>query len=210
LRNRDRRVNTKRRAAVNPRAISLSFEKTTGRLTAARVAIADAAGHGITWFPARWSNLLRFNGFSDDVHRYAAEFQLKPGLERCQISLRRPHGPIATTDPWNDHIKRRLSRRGGPKMPLPSVNTSYILWIYFRRPAMQKTLTRHGNSYALVIDKPILELLRVTPETPFEILTDGNVLLLTPIRDPKEEKKFKEALRTTHQRIGRALKKLAE
>ena len=33
---------------------------------------------------------------------------------------------------------------------------------------MIKTLTKHGNSYALVIEKPILELLRVTPDTPFE------------------------------------------
>ncbi|MDR0378915.1 MAG: AbrB/MazE/SpoVT family DNA-binding domain-containing protein [Candidatus Accumulibacter sp.] len=33
---------------------------------------------------------------------------------------------------------------------------------------MIKTLTRHGNSYALVIDKPILELLNIAPETPLE------------------------------------------
>lgn len=75
---------------------------------------------------------------------------------------------------------------------------------------MQKTLTRHGNSLALVIDKPILELLRATPKTTFEVLTDGNSLLLTPVRDPKEEKKFEKALRMTHKRFGRALKKLAE
>ncbi|MFH0964568.1 MAG: AbrB/MazE/SpoVT family DNA-binding domain-containing protein [Planctomycetota bacterium] len=75
---------------------------------------------------------------------------------------------------------------------------------------MMKTLTRHGNSYALVIDKPILEILRATPETAFEILTDGNSLLLTPVRDPEEEKKFKDALKMTHERFGRALKKLAE
>ena len=71
-------------------------------------------------------------------------------------------------------------------------------------------MTRHGNSYALVIDKPILELLRATPETAFEIVTDGNSLLLTPIRDPEEEKKFEDALKMTHKRFGRALKKLAE
>ena len=52
---------------------------------------------------------------------------------------------------------------------------------------MVKKLTKHGNSYALVIDKPILELLRVTPETPFEIITDGQCLVLAPVRDPKEE-----------------------
>ena len=75
---------------------------------------------------------------------------------------------------------------------------------------MKKTLTRHGNSYALVIDKPILEILRATPETTFEILTDGNALLLMPVRAPEEETKFEEALSMMHQRFGRALKKLAE
>lgn len=75
---------------------------------------------------------------------------------------------------------------------------------------MRKTLTRHGNSYALVIDKPILELLRATPQTTFEVITDGNSLLLTPVRNVKEQKKFEAALKMTHRRFGRALKKLAE
>lgn len=75
---------------------------------------------------------------------------------------------------------------------------------------MRKSLTRHGNSYALVIDKPILEILRATPQTTFEVITDGNSLLLTPVREAEEERKFTEALRLTHKRFGRALKKLAE
>ncbi len=75
---------------------------------------------------------------------------------------------------------------------------------------MIKTLTKHGNSYALVIDKPILELLRVSPEAQFEIMTDGQCLVLTPVRDPAEEKKFQDALDMVHQRFGRAMKRLAE
>jgi len=71
-------------------------------------------------------------------------------------------------------------------------------------------LTRHGNSYALVIDKPILELLRVTPETPFEIMTDGRCLVLTPVRAPAEERKVQQAIEKVHTRFGRAMKKLAE
>jgi antitoxin component of MazEF toxin-antitoxin module len=74
---------------------------------------------------------------------------------------------------------------------------------------MTKTLTRHGNSYALVIDKPILELLRATPDTPFEIVTDGRCLVLTPVRSPAEEKKFQKALDMVHKRFGRAMKRLA-
>ena len=75
---------------------------------------------------------------------------------------------------------------------------------------MVKTLTKHGNSYALVIDKPILELLRVTPDTPFEIVTDGRCLVLAPVRDPKEEAAFAEALDMVHKRFGRAMKRLAQ
>jgi hypothetical protein len=75
---------------------------------------------------------------------------------------------------------------------------------------MKKTLTKHGNSYALVIDKPILELLRATPETPFEIISDGRCLVLIPQRDPAEERKFQQALERVHTRFGRAMKKLAE
>lgn len=75
---------------------------------------------------------------------------------------------------------------------------------------MQKKLVRHGNSCAMVIDKPILELLRATPDTEFEIVTDGNSLLLTPIRDPEEERHFEEALQMVHRRFGGVLKRLAE
>jgi antitoxin MazE len=75
---------------------------------------------------------------------------------------------------------------------------------------MIKTLTKHGNSYALVIEKPILEILRVSPETPFEIITDGQCLVLSPVRDKGEEKKFQNALEMVHKRFGRAMKRLAE
>jgi len=75
---------------------------------------------------------------------------------------------------------------------------------------MTKTLTRHGNSYALVIDKPILELLRATPDTPFNVVTDGRSLVLTPVMPESEEQKFQQALEDVHQRFGRAMKKLAE
>ena len=75
---------------------------------------------------------------------------------------------------------------------------------------MIKTLTKHGNSYALIIDKPILELLRIDPDTPIDIRTDGDVLVLAPQRDPERQAKFEEALEETNRKFGRALKNLAE
>jgi len=75
---------------------------------------------------------------------------------------------------------------------------------------MIKNLTKHGNSYAMVIDKAILELIQATPETPFEIVSDGRSLVLTPVRDALQEKKFEDAVAMIHKRFGRAMKKLAE
>ena len=75
---------------------------------------------------------------------------------------------------------------------------------------MIKKLTKHGNSFAMVIDKPILELLQATSETPFEIISDGRSLVLTPVRDAEEEQKFEDAVAMVHKRFGEAMKKLAE
>jgi antitoxin component of MazEF toxin-antitoxin module len=75
---------------------------------------------------------------------------------------------------------------------------------------MIKNLTKHGNSYALIIEKPILEILRATPETAFEVMTDGQCLVLSPVRDKADEKKFQNALEIVHKRFGRAMKRLAK
>jgi antitoxin component of MazEF toxin-antitoxin module len=48
--------------------------------------------------------------------------------------------------------------------------------------SMVKTLKQIGNSYGVIIDKPILELLHITPETPLEITTDGRSLHIRPVR----------------------------
>ena len=45
---------------------------------------------------------------------------------------------------------------------------------------MVKTLAKVGNSYAIVIDKPILEMLHITPETPLDISTDGDSIVVRP------------------------------
>jgi antitoxin MazE len=75
---------------------------------------------------------------------------------------------------------------------------------------MIKKLTRHGNSWALVIDKPVLELLNIQPDTPLEISTDGQTLLVSPARDAKQKAKFKADLEKTNRRYAKALKRLAE
>ncbi|HVT87258.1 MAG TPA: AbrB/MazE/SpoVT family DNA-binding domain-containing protein [Tepidisphaeraceae bacterium] len=75
---------------------------------------------------------------------------------------------------------------------------------------MVKKLTRHGNSYALVIDKPIMELLNISGETPLNLTTDGQSLVVSPVVDEAEEAKFRSAVKKVHKRYGRMLKALAE
>ncbi len=75
---------------------------------------------------------------------------------------------------------------------------------------MIKTLTRHGNSLALVIDRAVLELLRIEKDTPLEISTDGEVLVIAPLRDADHQERFRKALDSVNRRYGRALKRLAE
>ncbi len=75
---------------------------------------------------------------------------------------------------------------------------------------MVKRLTKHGNSLALVIDRPILELLKIDADTPLEISTDGQVLVVCPVRDAEHQKKFENALEKVNRKYGRALKRLAE
>jgi antitoxin component of MazEF toxin-antitoxin module len=76
--------------------------------------------------------------------------------------------------------------------------------------AMIKTLTKHGNSLALVIEKPVLELLGADAETPFDVTTDGQVLILSPIKDSGRSKALSAALAKVNARYPKALKKLAE
>lgn len=75
---------------------------------------------------------------------------------------------------------------------------------------MFKSLTRHGNSLALVIEKPILELLGVSSETIFEITTDGRVLILTPVKNSDQTKKVLEAAEEIKKQYHDVLKKLAD
>ncbi len=75
---------------------------------------------------------------------------------------------------------------------------------------MIKTLTKHGNSLALVIDRPVLDLLKIDPETPLDISTDGQVLVIAPVRNKSRREKFQRALESANRKYGRALKRLAE
>jgi antitoxin component of MazEF toxin-antitoxin module len=75
---------------------------------------------------------------------------------------------------------------------------------------MIKRLAKHGNSFALVIDKAILELLGITPQTALDISTDGRTLIVAPMSEAKKRKRFNMALEKINQKYGDVLKRLAE
>ncbi len=76
---------------------------------------------------------------------------------------------------------------------------------------MVKRLQAIGNSFGVIIDKPILELLRLTPETGLDVSTDGERLIITPIRTADARKRRVERVQrrtlASHERTFRKLAK---
>ena len=53
---------------------------------------------------------------------------------------------------------------------------------------MRKKLSSIGNSLGLVIEKPILELLDIDRDTELEMTTDGERLIIAPVRSARSTK----------------------
>lgn len=75
---------------------------------------------------------------------------------------------------------------------------------------MVKRLVRSGNSLALIIDRPLLDAMSIDAETELEISTDGDVLVVTPVRDRKRTKRVAELVAETHEQYGGVFRRLAE
>lgn len=75
---------------------------------------------------------------------------------------------------------------------------------------MVKRLTKHGNSLALVIDKPVLDLLKIGQDTPLDVTTDGKRLIIAPAKGSSRRKKFEEGQAWAHKNYSRAFKRLAQ
>ena len=75
---------------------------------------------------------------------------------------------------------------------------------------MIKKLRKVGNSQAIILDKSILELLKIDKETSLDISTNGDVIFIKPVRDKKNQEQLKKNLEFINQEYGSVLKKLAE
>ena len=76
---------------------------------------------------------------------------------------------------------------------------------------MVKRLQAVGNSSGIIIDKPVLELLRITSETELDVSTDGVRLIITPIRsEGARARKVTRAQARTLAAHDRTFRKLAK
>lgn len=58
-----------------------------------------------------------------------------------------------------------------------------------------KGLSKVGASYSIILDKVLMQLLNMTPETKVEIRTDGKSLTITPVSSQKVYKKLNPKVR---------------
>jgi len=61
-----------------------------------------------------------------------------------------------------------------------------------------------------VIDRPILDLLKIDPETLLDVSTDGKQLIVAPAASSTRRKKFEAAQEVAHKRYAKAFRKLAQ
>lgn len=73
-----------------------------------------------------------------------------------------------------------------------------------------KKLTRHGNSYALILDKALLDLLDIGQDTPLSIRVVQGGLLVTPAPEEDHRQRVKAASERANKRYSKVFKKLAE
>lgn len=71
---------------------------------------------------------------------------------------------------------------------------------------MPQQLIPHNGDYLLPLDQSILDRLRIAADTRFEVLTDGDRLVLIPIRGAKSDAEFQKALADAREQFGEVLR----
>ena len=74
---------------------------------------------------------------------------------------------------------------------------------------MIKKLVKHGNSIAIILDKAVLELLKIDANTKIELTTDGTNLIISPINED-DSSIIKKSIDKINKQHEKTLRKLAE
>jgi antitoxin component of MazEF toxin-antitoxin module len=75
---------------------------------------------------------------------------------------------------------------------------------------MVKRLTRQGNSVAIVLDRPILEAANLDEGQQVEISTNGDVIIITPVRSKTRQARLRAVMGRIHQKYAGAFRRLAQ
>lgn len=75
---------------------------------------------------------------------------------------------------------------------------------------MVKKLTKTGNSLALVLDRLILDRVKIDANTPLEVSTDGEVIVISPVRARRRTVRLKRIVEEAHRQYGGVFRRLAE
>jgi antitoxin MazE len=75
---------------------------------------------------------------------------------------------------------------------------------------MRKKLTRTGNSLALVLDRDLLDATGITALTSLEVSTDGEVIVISPVRRRQRTERLRKVMARAHDRYAGTFKRLAE
>ncbi len=74
---------------------------------------------------------------------------------------------------------------------------------------MIKKLSKHGNSYALVIDRSIMDLLHISEKSELYVTTDGKSLTISPADDKRKHAKFEKTVEKSFKKFPKMYKNLA-
>ena len=75
---------------------------------------------------------------------------------------------------------------------------------------MKKRLTRTGNSAAVVLDKPVLEAVGLDADGEVEVSTNGDVIVISPVRGIRRQRKLKKILDELDEEYAGVFRRLAE
>ncbi len=75
---------------------------------------------------------------------------------------------------------------------------------------MKKRLSRSGDSVAIVLDKPLLEAVGVDAGSEVDVSTNGDVIVITPVRDSAQRRKLEKILDELDDEYAGVFRRLAE
>ena len=75
---------------------------------------------------------------------------------------------------------------------------------------MVMTLQRHGDGYAVVLDRKMMESMNIKPNSRVRVTPHDEFLTSESVDSPEDEASFVEAMEETHREYASVFKKLAE